>query len=166
MTRVFSRSSSKTVLLVSALLASGCAAGGGSEASPAPAAPAPTPAAAAAERPATLAAGVFTAEQATMGGQVFNSVCAECHAEREFRGTDFFFVWEGSNVGRFLEVVSETMPEDNPGGLTEDQYLAVTAYVLQMNEYPAGSTPLANDAEYLSSLTFERGESASESDGR
>ncbi|MEK9501663.1 hypothetical protein WI372_11790 [Gemmatimonadota bacterium DH-20] len=165
MTRVFSRPSSKTVLLASALLATGCAGGGGSEASSAPAAPAPA-APAATERPATLAAGVFTAEQATAGGQVFNSVCAECHAEREFRGTDFFFLWEGSNVGRFLEVVSETMPEDNPGGLTEDQYLAVTAYVLQMNEYPAGSVPLADDAEYLSSLTFERGEDASESDGR
>lgn len=164
MTRVHFRSSPRAVLLVSALLATGCAAGGGAEASGSAAAP--TPAAAAAERPVSLAAGAFTAEQAAAGGQVFTSVCAECHAEREFRGSDFFFNWEGSSVGRFFQVISETMPEDNPGGLTEDQYLAVAAYVLEMNEYPAGSTPLVNDAEYLATLSFERSGDASEVDGR
>lgn len=165
MTRVHLRPSPRAVLLFAALFSTGCAAGGGSEASGPAAAPAPAPAAAA-ERPATLAAGAFIAEQASAGGQVFSSVCAECHAEREFRGSDFFFNWEGSSVGRFLQVVSETMPEDNPGGLSADQYLAVTAYVLEMNEYPAGSTPLVNDAEYLATLRFERDAETAEPAGR
>lgn len=154
MTSVHFRPSCTVVLLSFALVASGCAAGGGAEATAAaPAAPVPAPTA---DRPTTLAGGVFTADQASQGGELFGSICAECHASREFVGSDFFFNWEGSNVGRFLQVVSETMPEDNPGGLSTEQYLAVTAYVLELNEYPAGSSPLAHDEEYLATLRFER----------
>ena len=34
------------------------------------------------------------------------------------------------------------MPQTNPGGLTATQYLAVLAYILQQNKYPAGPAPL------------------------
>ena len=120
-------------------------------------APAPTPAADGdAPRAASLAEGAFSADQAARGAELFEQVCGECHATREFRGTDFFYAWEGSTVGRFVEVVSETMPEDDPGGLPMEQYLAVAAYVLELNDFPAGGSPLPNDSGYLGGLRIVR----------
>jgi hypothetical protein len=34
------------------------------------------------------------------------------------------------------------MPLDNPGGLARDDYAAVIAYLLRLNEFPPGTTPL------------------------
>ncbi|MEQ9568811.1 MAG: hypothetical protein RLN75_01365 [Longimicrobiales bacterium] len=137
-----------------ALVLVGCAASGADPAPSPSAAPSSAPAASA--RASTLADGAFSAEQAARGAELFGQVCGDCHATREFRGTDFFFAWEGSTVGRFVQVVAETMPEDDPGGLPMDQYLAVAAYVLDLNDFPAGSSPLPDDADYLGSLRIAR----------
>lgn len=155
------RSPSRVSALALVALFAGCAASSGDGSSaPSPAASAPDDPGGAA-RAATLADGAFSAEQASRGGELFGQVCGECHAAREFRGSDFFFAWEGSTVGRFVQVVSETMPEDDPGGLPMDQYLALAAYVLQLNEFPAGASPLPADAEYLATLRIARpGEAA------
>lgn len=104
----------------------------------------------------SLAAGVYTDEQASEGRSAFRSVCGECHDAIEFRGVDFMFEWEGSTVGRFVRLVSETMPDDNPGSVPLEQVVAVAAYVLQLNDYPAGTSPLTTDLEVLSGLRFER----------
>ncbi len=150
------RSPFRASALALVALFAGCAASGGDGSS------APSPAASVSDdsgegaRAATLADGAFSAEQASRGGELFGQVCGECHAAREFRGTDFFFAWEGSTVGRFVQVVSETMPEDDPGGLPMEQYLALAAYVLQLNEFPAGEAALPADAEYLATLRIAR----------
>ncbi len=149
MTLASSRLRTTVALAFAGLFAAACAAGGGPDTparSPAPAAPA--------ERAAGLASGVYTAEQAEVGGQYFNRACADCHSAREFSGTDFAYAWDGSTVGRLVQFISETMPEDDPGGLTMEQYLAVTAYVLQLNDYPAGPEPLVHDPEFLETLRF------------
>lgn len=132
------------------LVAAGCAASAGEAQDPRPADGAEP------SRAATLADGAYSADQAARGAELFGQVCGDCHATREFRGTDFFFAWEGSTVGRFVQVVAETMPEDDPGGLPMDQYLAVAAYVLELNEYPAGASPLPDDPAYLAGLRITR----------
>ncbi len=104
----------------------------------------------------SLSDGAFTAEQATAGRQAFRQVCAECHDTFEFRGSDFFFEWEGSTVGRFVRLVQETMPDDNPGTLPREQVVAITAYVLDLNGFPAGSVSLPEDDEILSGLLIEK----------
>ena len=136
----------------------GCASAGvgdvsdpGSASVPAAAPASPEPAA-----PMTLADGAYSAEQATQGADVFKDACSECHDTVEFRGSDFMFEWEGSTVGRFVRLVSETMPEDNPGSVPVEQVVAVTAYILQLNDYPAGASPLTTELERLSALRFDR----------
>jgi hypothetical protein len=104
----------------------------------------------------TLADGAYSEEQAARGSEVFRAACSECHDRVEFRGTDFMFDWEGSTVGRFVRLVSETMPDDNPGSVPIEQVVAVTAYVLQLNDYPAGASPLTTELEVLSGLRFDR----------
>lgn len=121
--------------------------------SAAPEAPPETPSAASVS---SLADGAFTVDQATKGQEAFGDTCGECHDRVEFRGVDFFFEWEGSNVGRFVRLVSETMPEDNPGSLPREQVVAIAAYVLQLNGYPAGDAPLPEDEDLLSQLVFEK----------
>jgi mono/diheme cytochrome c family protein len=136
-----------------------CASGGGEsepDARPAPAGEgaAATPNSAAAPNPAPASEGAYTTDQAEEGERLYRDLCGECHFTREFRGTDFFFNWEGTSVGGFLDLIVETMPEDDPGSLAMDQYLAVTAYILQMNDYPAGAGPLTTES--AAGMTFER----------
>ena len=44
-----------------------------------------------------------------------------------------------------LDVISNTMPQSDPGSLKPEEFAAVTAYILQQNGYPAGTTALAKD---------------------
>lgn len=149
-------------LLLTISWSAACASAGGSDvaaptsgAASAPVADAPAPAAPAATA-MTLADGVYSAEQAERGSEVFSGTCSECHDTSEFRGTDFMFDWEGSTVGRFVRLVSETMPDDNPGSVPIEQVVAVAAYVLQLNGYPVGTAPLTTELDVLSELRFER----------
>lgn len=152
--------SSRIVLagLVAALAACG-GAGAPGDATMSPA-PAPAPAAAPSDgaapaTPTSVQAGVYTASQAERGSEVFGAVCGECHSTREFRGADFMFTWGGSSVGRFVERVMKTMPEDAPGSLEARQYVDVAAYVLSLNGFPTGDAELTTDAGALDLIVIE-----------
>lgn len=142
------------------LVMTGCggAQSSAAEPTPAPATPPPasTPAAEAMDAPMSLADGVYTEQQADRGAVTFTNVCAECHAPREFWGTDFMFNWEGSSVGSLYRIMSTTMPEDDPGGLDESTYLSVLSYILQLNDYPAGNAELKADMDVLNALVIEK----------
>jgi hypothetical protein len=119
-------------LLATAFVAA-CASGA-AEVEP-PAAPEP------AEAPAASGA-LYTTAQAEEGQGIYRNTCGDCHFTSEFRGDDFWFNWEGSSVDGFIDLIAETMPEDNPGSLAMEQYVAITAYILQLNDYPAGGSLL------------------------
>jgi hypothetical protein len=53
------------------------------------------------------------------------------------------------------EIIRGTMPLDNPGGLSDQEYIDVVAYMLQLNGVPAGRTPLPADAAALKELRIE-----------
>ncbi len=57
-------------------------------------------------------------------------------------GEPFLGPWDGESLGEMMALVQETMPQDNPGGLSEQDYADVIAYVLQVNEFPAGDDEL------------------------
>ena len=44
-----------------------------------------------------------------------------------------------------MELVQITMPQDNPGGLSEQDYQDVMAYMLSANDFPAGEADLTAD---------------------
>ena len=99
-----------------------------------------------ARQTAAGAEGVYTAEQAGRGQNVYVSKCSECHdggiMGPELWGRDFLDEWEGKNVRSLLEAVKGTMPADAPGSLNERDVLDVVAYILQENGQPAGASPL------------------------
>jgi mono/diheme cytochrome c family protein len=100
----------------------------------------------------TLRDSAYTAEQAARGDTTFHAVCAACHAESQFAGPKFLAAWEGGTAYQLFDQIRTEMPQDNPGSLSPAQYLAVTAYLFQLNGFPAGSRPLPDDAPALKKI--------------
>ena len=114
------------------------------------AAGAPTARPAAARQP--VLEGAFTAAQAARGERTFDEVCAGCHDSGEFAGARFRLGWVDRSVGELFDIISTLMPEGDPGSLSPGEYAAVVAYLLQLNGYPAGETPLPANLSALQAL--------------
>ena len=95
---------------------------------------------------------LYTADQASAGAGVYAQACAACHggqlegvAAPALKGSVFgeMATAQGLTVDALLDVITNTMPQSDPGSLKPEEYSAVTAYILQQNGYPAGTTALA-----------------------
>jgi mono/diheme cytochrome c family protein len=104
----------------------------------------------------SVKAGVYTAAQAERGVAVYRSKCASCHAPNRFTDDFFYVSFAGKPLWEMFDVISDSMPEDNPGSLTKEQYADVIAYLLQLNKFPAGETDLPTDKDALSEILFEK----------
>ncbi|TVP57466.1 MAG: hypothetical protein EA351_05640 [Gemmatimonadales bacterium] len=100
--------------------------------------------------------GVFTEEQARAGKQVYDVECSLCHGPQEFSGRLFQLTWTGQPLSSIYRHISLAMPLDNPGGLATEQYVAVLAYILELNGYPAGDATLPASVEELGQIRMER----------
>ena len=47
------------------------------------------------------------------------------------------------------------MPADRPGGLNRERYADILAYVLSVNQFPAGKTELEHQSEVLKQIRIE-----------
>ena len=99
--------------------------------------------------------GVYTEAQAERGEETYDQVCGYCHSTSQFSGSSFLRAWRGAAVGQFYGLVSTTMPSDLPASLTQQQYIDVIAYILSLNDFPAGSTELAPDRAALGQILIE-----------
>jgi mono/diheme cytochrome c family protein len=99
-----------------------------------------------AERPVS---GSFSADQVARGQTVFVNTCAACHDPDFHTGEKFMFSWKGRTLLDYFKLVKSTMPEDNPAGLPDDDYVRVIAYILKLNGYSAGSDSLSADSLHL-----------------
>lgn len=103
--------------------------------------------------------GVYTDTQAKDGETVFFSHCVDCHGQdlegREqapaLAGLGFRDKWNRATLRKLFEAV-ERMPPPQPKSLTPEQYVEVLAYVLSVNEFPAGSTVLTTDRSALARI--------------
>ncbi len=100
--------------------------------------------------------GVYTTAQAEIGRRVFENECALCHASAEFSGRVFQLTWAGRPLSGFFFQISNTMPLEAPGSLPTEEYVAVLAYILELNGYPAGDEPLPAEASELSEIQLDR----------
>ena len=101
---------------------------------------------------------LYTADQATAGAGVYNQACAACHGSQlegvaapALKGSAFGEMANAQSLtaDALLDVIANTMPQSDPGSMKPEEYAAVTAYILQQNGYPAGSTALAKGAAGL-----------------
>ncbi|HEY3933244.1 MAG TPA: cytochrome c [Gemmatimonadales bacterium] len=92
------------------------------------------------------ASGLYTTAQAARGKDVYAGMCMSCHAGMgNHTGAPFRTQWNGHPVGELYTFISENMPQNDPGSLPQDDYLAVVAFLLQANGMPSGLKPLPAD---------------------
>jgi mono/diheme cytochrome c family protein len=102
---------------------------------------------------------LFTARDAAQGKIVFAQHCAACHGAdlRGKIGPAVIGPVLGSaanhtTVSIMFNVIAAEMPEGDPASLTNADYAAVMAYLLQQNGYPAGTRPLTFSAAETSDV--------------
>jgi mono/diheme cytochrome c family protein len=104
----------------------------------------------------SVKAGVYTAAQADRGQALFRSKCASCHAPNRFTDDLFYTSFAGKPLWEMFDVISDSMPEDNPGSLKKEEYADVIAYLLKLNNFPTGETDLPIDKDALSAILMEK----------
>lgn len=123
---------------------------------PPKAAPSPTP--------STLS-GVYTAEQASRGKEVYYGSCKSCHSPESHTGPTFAKWWRGKQLSDLFNFVSGRMPKNDPGSLDPNDVADVIAYLLKLNAMPVGKDELYPDADSLKKFRIEtkRGSTSSPS---
>jgi mono/diheme cytochrome c family protein len=104
----------------------------------------------------SVKAGVYTAAQADRGQTLYRSKCASCHAPNRFTDDLFYASFAGKPLWEMFDVISDSMPEDNPGSLKKEEYADVIAYLLKLNKFPDGATELPIDKDALSAIMMEK----------
>ncbi len=98
--------------------------------------------------------GVFSAAQAAAGRQVYAASCAACHGATftpaggvpPVQGATFLANWKGRTLADLFAKV-RTMPPGAANSLSEQDYLAVTAYLLEANGFKPGGALSADPAK-------------------
>jgi mono/diheme cytochrome c family protein len=107
----------------------------------------------------TVSDGVYTAEQAQRGAALYKAQCASCHGEKlegvigpMLTGEGFVAAWGGRSLTELVDKIQNTMPLQAPGSLMRPQAIDIATYMLQVGNFKAGSTALADAG--LKTTTF------------
>jgi mono/diheme cytochrome c family protein len=100
----------------------------------------------------TVLDGAYTEAQAMRGENEYGANCARCHgadldgggAAPTLHTLDFLDRWREDHLATLFQFISTNMPQPpgRPGGLKEQQYLDIVAFLLQVNGLPSGSKEL------------------------
>lgn len=101
--------------------------------------------------------GVYSAVQAAKGEEAYFSLCVACHPPGTYKGGTFKSNWDGRPLSELFDSISEKMPKNEPGSLTLEQYAQLVAYLLKVNDMPAGKTDLPADSAPLKDIRIEFG---------
>jgi mono/diheme cytochrome c family protein len=103
----------------------------------------------------------FTADQVDRGRAVYGRNCTDCHGTTldngEFggpvlKGGFFRQKWAPLGVGALYSFTKGLMPPDRPGGLTDQNYADLIAYILSNNGYTPGDKELPADANAMQNM--------------
>lgn len=107
--------------------------------------------------------GIYTEEQAARGEPLYQEWCASCHAPDlsggdlapGLVGGEFVWNWSGITVGQLFERLRISMPQENPSNVTRAEKADILAFMLYVNEFPAGEHELADRTNMLEQIMFE-----------
>ena len=107
--------------------------------------------------------GVYTEEQAQRGQATYLRECSSCHLDDllgdgiapALIGQSFGFRWHDLSVGDVIATIRTTMPEGAPASLSMQAYVDIAAYLLKVNQYPAGEEELERDVSTLDQIMIE-----------
>jgi mono/diheme cytochrome c family protein len=106
--------------------------------------------------------GIYTEEHAKRGGDLFDRECAGCHGPAgaggsmapALVGAAFSADFDGQTVGDLFDRNKATPPPGNEGQMSGAQSADITAFILQVNKFPAGSNELAATGMVLKQIKF------------
>jgi len=107
---------------------------------------------------------VYTAAQSARGEETYQQYCAACHGARlqgtpaaPLTGEAFRGRWEDGKhtLDDLYYIVRSLMPNNAPGSLSKAQYADVVAYILKVNNYPAGEADLVPKAAVMKAVTLQ-----------
>jgi cytochrome c5 len=101
--------------------------------------------------------GVYTAPQARRGEETYMAVCVSCHPAGTYKTAAFKDTWRGRALSELYDQVREKMPKNDPASLTPGEYAQVVAYLLKINDVPAGDSELPADGDALKKIRIEMG---------
>jgi mono/diheme cytochrome c family protein len=107
--------------------------------------------------------GVYTADQAKRGESLYAQHCSSCHGSTfeggemapPLAGGAFNANWNGLSLGDLAERIRISMPQNNPGSLSRQQYVDILATMLGGGEFPQGKTELPREVDALKQIAFE-----------
>ena len=105
----------------------------------------------------TTSSGVYTTDQANRGRDVYAMQCRSCHTPASHTGAIFAAWWDKKTLSDLFQFVVTRMPKNEPGSLQADEYVDVTAYLLKLNELPAGNEPMPADTVALRKIRIDVG---------
>lgn len=114
----------------------------------------------------TIWDGIYTTQQAEYGAFLYGANCARCHGDSlagradddgdaaPLVGAEFWRTHQGKTLDSMFTVMKTRMPLTSPGSLRDSDYASILAFILSVNEFPAGATELPATALGLSSFRF------------
>ncbi|MEL7043641.1 MAG: cytochrome c [Pseudomonadota bacterium] len=97
----------------------------------------------------TIEDAVFSKSQARAGKKLYDQHCIACHERGYFR--EVLRTRRGETLDPLFEVMVTEMPQNDPGSLTDQEYVDVIAYMLSQSRYAVGEEPLkANELSEIS----------------
>jgi len=108
--------------------------------------------------------GVYTPDQADQGKTLFEANCSTCHKSDlsgdrgpALTGNTFFSSWEAGSVNKLYTKIKETMPRNRgTTSLSEENYVAIVAYILQANAFPPSKSEVELTADALEDILIAR----------
>lgn len=99
--------------------------------------------------------GVYSREQWMRGRDVYAGMCASCHPAVTHVGPVFTKSWAGKKLSDLFGFLRLRMPKNDPGSLTEQDYVDVMSYLLRLNGMPAGVDELPVDSVALAKIRID-----------
>jgi S-disulfanyl-L-cysteine oxidoreductase SoxD len=106
--------------------------------------------------------GVYTDAQAGRGKAQYMQRCSVCH-DASLEGSSeapplvgrFIPDWAGTTLADLYDKIQVTMPLEAPGTLRPATTADILAYLLEANNFPAGSKELTPAPDYLGTIGFD-----------
>ena len=108
--------------------------------------------------------GVYSSAQAARGEETYQESCSACHGARlqgspaaPLTGESFRARWEDGKhtLDDLYYIIRSLMPNNSPGSLSKAQYADVVAFILKINNYPAGEQELVPKASVMKAVTLQ-----------